>query len=214
MLVTLGKFLKLFMFRTHLAKFLSSFYSVLILLSFLSFWFKTHLAKFLKFFVFKIHLAKFLKLFVQDWFGKVSQAFCSGLIWQSSSSFMFMTDLAKFFKLFVQEWFGKFLQAFCSKLIWQISSNFLFKTDLANFFKLFVHDWSSKWYYHPHCTEEEIQAASSTFAKNSTTSHSIRKHLQRAEENSVCVKFFALFKTLCRSTCISIEWASLSSWES
>jgi hypothetical protein len=51
------------------------------------------LAKFLKL-LFRTGFAKFLKLFVQDWFGKVLQALCSGLIWQSSSSFMFTTDLA------------------------------------------------------------------------------------------------------------------------
>jgi hypothetical protein len=53
--------------------------------------------------LFRTHLAKFFELLVQDSFGKVSQAFCSELIWQSSSSFMFTTDLAKFFKLFVQD---------------------------------------------------------------------------------------------------------------
>jgi hypothetical protein len=77
-----AKFLKLFMFRTHLAKFLSSFCSGLILLSFFELLVQDSFGKVSQVFC------------VQNSFGKVSQAFRSGLIWQSSSSFMFTTDLA------------------------------------------------------------------------------------------------------------------------
>jgi hypothetical protein len=77
-----------------------------------------------------------------------------------------MTDLAKFFKLFVQDWFGKFLQAFRSRLIWQISSSFSFTTDLANGSII------------PTARKKKFKHHHPLLQKTSTTSPSIRKHLQ------------------------------------